>query len=118
MKKLEITNTHYVRLLEAFSQHLETLNYSKQTVLHSTSNVKEYLYYLIQESIELDQAASQTMSRYFKYLQRRKNERKDGGLSIAYLHKHRGSLQQFYTYLQRTEYCSTTILDLQHNSGH
>jgi integrase/recombinase XerD len=109
MKKLEINNAQYTRLLESFKRHLQTLNYSKATVLHSTSNVKEYLFYLIENGVELKQSTSQTMAAYFTYLHRRKNERKDGGLSVAYLHKHRGSLQQFYTYLQRVDYYTASL---------
>ena len=110
MKKLEITNTHYVRLLEAFRLHLETLNYAKSTVYNDTNMVKEYIHFLQKDRIDLRKTDSKTISNYVEYLKTRPNQRRDGGLSIAYLKKHISALKRFYDYLHLSGHYSTTLV--------
>jgi integrase/recombinase XerD len=109
MKKLEISNTHYTRLLEAFSTHLQTLNYSKDTVYGDANMLKEYLHFLIENSIDLKKTESETIKNYLDYLQKRTNVRRGGGLSIAYLKKHLSALKRFYNYLHLSGYYSVTL---------
>lgn len=103
MKKLELCNSTYKDLLVQFEIHLQTLNYSKETVYGSVSNTKEYLYFLQKKKIELNQTGTKQINAYFEILKTRPNERRDGGLSIGYLHKQRQSLQLFYKYLNLSE---------------
>lgn len=101
MKKLELRSGAYKNLLAQFKRELQTLNYSKDTVLGSGNTVKEYLYYLESEQIKLSENTD--LNPFFDYLKSRQNKTRGAGLSIAYLHKYRSFLKLFYEYLQRTK---------------
>lgn len=101
MKKLDLRSSAYKTLLAQFSKHLQTLNYSKDTVYISTNSVKEYLFYAQEHDVDIKQVKS--LIPYFNYLQKRSNQKKDGGLSAASLQKHRGVLKLFYDFLFRTK---------------
>ena len=103
MKKLELRNSAYQTLLAQFEKHLQTLNYSKDTVYNAPNNVKEYLHYITKQGVELVQTTSKEVASYFEYLKTRSNQRRGGGLSAAYLQKQRCSLKQFYSFLSLTK---------------
>lgn len=99
MKKLDLRNSAYKKLLAQFSTHLETLNYSKGTVYGSENSVKEFLHFLEEQEFELLDSTSKELSQYFAYLQNRANLRRGGGLSASYLNKHHHALSLFFDYL-------------------
>jgi integrase/recombinase XerD len=103
MKKLDLRSSAYKTLLAQFSRHLQTLNYSKDTVYIAPNSVREYLCYLDENELKLLKTTSKDMAVYFEYLAHRSNDRREGGLSINTLHKHRGALKQFYGFLSLTE---------------
>jgi integrase/recombinase XerD len=109
MKKLELNHKASKEILSQFERNLKTLNYSKDTVYNATNGIKEYLHYLQNHNLDLKATSSKTIADYFDYLKTRTNVRRGGGLSIAYLKKHRCSLKQFYTYLHLSGYYTTTI---------
>ncbi len=101
MKKLELRTSAYKAILAQFSRNLQQINYAKDTVYNATNSVKEYLCYA--ELYQLDIATTRELNTYFDYLQQRTNQKLDGSLSIAYLHKHRSMLKLFYQFLARTQ---------------
>lgn len=101
MKKLELRSDAYKTLLAQFKRELQTLNYSKDTVLGSGNAVKEYLYYLESRQIKLSENTD--LNPFFSHLQKRTNQKRGAGLSIAYLHKYRSFLKLFYDFLERAK---------------
>lgn len=101
MKKLELRSSANKDLLAQFSTHLQTLNYSKETVYTANNGVKEYLHHAEQNEIDFIEAPKLIL--YFDYLKKRPNHRRDGGLSMAYLHKHLDALKRFYQFLLLTK---------------
>ncbi len=101
MKKLELRSRANKNLLAQFSRHLHLLNYSKQTVYNANNGVKEYLFYAENNGVNIEQTT--TLIPYFDYLQKRSNQKTDGGLSLASLHKHRSILKLLYDFLLRTK---------------
>lgn len=99
MKKLELRSSAYKNLLAQFKRHLEQINYSKDTVYNASNSVKEYLFFLQERDTTLSKNID--LQSYFNYLKTRSNQRTDGGLSIAYLHKHRAFLKLFYEFLEQ-----------------
>jgi integrase/recombinase XerD len=99
MKKLELCTRTYKAYLAQFETHLQTLNYSKGTVYGSVNNVKEFLFFLEQQKLELLSVTSKELTEYFAYLQNRTNLRRGGGLSASYLNKHHHGLSLFFDYL-------------------
>lgn len=103
MKK-EMQNRAYQNLLALFERHLQTINYSKETVYSSTNATKDYLLYLETEVIKLQKTDTATIKLYFDYLQTRSNKKTQGlGLSMAYIQKIKGSLILFYEFLSLTQ---------------
>jgi integrase/recombinase XerD len=109
MKKLELNHAASKEILSQFERNLKTLNYSKDTVYNATNGIKEYLHYLQKQELDVKATSSKTIAAYFDYLKTRTNVRRGGGLSIAYLKKHRCSLKQFYTYLNLSGYYTVNI---------
>ena len=105
MKKLELHSGANKNLLAQFSRHLQILNYSKETVYNANNGVKEYLFYAEKNGVNFEQTT--TLIPYFNYLQKRSNQKTDGGLSLASLHKHRSILKLFYDFLLHTKSVQT-----------
>ncbi|NRA12056.1 MAG: tyrosine-type recombinase/integrase [Crocinitomicaceae bacterium] len=99
MKKLHLRQSANKNLLAQFQKNLQQINYSKDTVYNANSSVKEYLFYLELNQINLFD--TKDLNPYFEYLKTRSNQRTDGGLSMAYLHKHLAFLKLFYVFLER-----------------
>ena len=89
-------------IIENFTTHLQTLNYSKGTIIQCQLSVKQYQEYLDKDQIKLKDTSTKTIAKYFKYLYHKPNEKRAGGLSSAYIKKHRQSLVLFYNYLINT----------------
>jgi integrase/recombinase XerD len=100
MKKLAITNAIHLQLLKGFKRHLEQINYSTQTIYNANNSAREYVHYINQNNLDFNTV---NPANYFDYLQKRSNNRRDGGLSIAYLHKHRSFLKLFHAFLLRSK---------------
>jgi len=102
MKKLDLTNPTYKQHLKEFKAWLQTLGYSQGTVCTSPYAVKEFLHF--SEGIKQNNytITTETIKTYFDYLSTRKNQRTGGGLSYAYLEKHRASIKLFFEFLRQT----------------
>ncbi|PKV49594.1 integrase/recombinase XerD [Aquimarina sp. MAR_2010_214] len=102
MKKLKLENRSYKKILEDFEQWLDILGYNEKAVYYTPIFIQEFFYWLEQRDIQrLEQITIDTVKSYYKYLNERSNQRRDGGLSKAYLNKHQNALRKFREYLKK-----------------
>ena len=100
MKKKEIYAGAYKEIFAQFEMNLKTVNYSKGTIYSSIHNVRDYLDYLQEQALKLENTTSKEVKEYFKYLEKRTNKNTGLGLSMSYLQKIRSSLVLFYDFLK------------------
>jgi integrase/recombinase XerD len=101
LKKLNLNNHSYKVLLQDFKQWLDILGYAETTVYNLPNHLKEFFNYLeCHGHSEINTITTQTVIDYYKYLQERPNQRKNGGLSKGYLNKHQQTLFKFREYLK------------------
>lgn len=103
MKKNELQNGAYKILHAQFKTHLQTLNYSEGTIKSSQMNSKEFLHYLENNHIPLQQATTREITEYFNFLQTSINKNTGLGLSTGYIQKIRSDLKVFYEFLHLTQ---------------
>jgi len=103
MKKLLLQNSKYLYLIESFGEWLDILGYSEQTIYQLPIHVKEFLYWLEQKNIQsIGQINPEQIQDYYYQLRERKNHRRGGGLSLAYLNKHQQAISKFFDYLRQS----------------
>jgi len=102
MKKLTLKNSSYKHLLQSFKEWLSILGYAKSTVYGLPNQLQEFFFYLEANNINrIDQITTQTVTNYYKQLEIRANETRDGALSKSYLNKHQQALKRFNEYLKQ-----------------
>ena len=101
MKKLELSSDGYTLLLAHFTQWIELLGYSKNTVYSLPILIREFLFYLEQHQIlALENIDVTIITNYYSHLQLRGNTTGDGGsLSARYLNLHQWGLKKFKEYV-------------------
>lgn len=107
MKKLPIHTKAYQYLEQDFKKWLDILGYSKQTLYSLPIHLRELFYYLENKAniTQLKGLENRHIQAYFNYLTSRENSTKGGGLSVAYLEKHKQAIHLFLDYLrQKTPY--------------
>ena len=88
-------------LLQEFKQWLDILGYAETTVYNLPNHLKEFFNYLENNNInQLNHIETNHVTDYYKYLQERPNQRRNGGLSKGYLNKHQQTLFKFREYLK------------------
>jgi integrase/recombinase XerD len=103
MKGLVLTNVHFEYLEGSFRQWLDILGYSEHAVYHLPNHVRELFYYLEQNGIHhVRQMETRHIREYYQQLKTRRNQRRGGGLSNAYLNKHLQALYKFADYLRQS----------------
>lgn len=101
MKKLNLNNHSYKVLLQEFKQWLDILGYAETTVYNLPNHLKEFFNYLENNNInQLNHIETNHVKDYYKHLQERPNQRRQGGLSKGYLNKHQQALFKFREYLK------------------
>ena len=117
MKKLNLKNTHYKELLIDFKSWLDILGYAETTVYNLPNHLKEFFNYLENNNInQLRHIETQHVTDYYKHLQERPNQRRQGGLSKGYLNKHQQTLFKFREYLKHHNHKGINI-HLKHETG-
>ena len=117
MKKLNLNNHSYKVLLQEFKQWLDILGYAETTVYNLPNHLKEFFNYLENNNInELNHIQTQHVTDYYKHLQERPNQRRQGGLSKGYLNKHQQTLFKFREYLKHHNHKGINI-HLKHEAG-
>jgi integrase/recombinase XerD len=87
----------------SFEKWLRTLGYADSTVYGSTRYVNDFFFYLKTLKItELEAIGPGVLADYYKYLQRRRNKRRTGGLSDNYINSNFNALRRFSRYLQES----------------
>jgi len=101
MKHLQIHTTSYKEQYQAFKKRKINEGKSQSHIQSVTRNSKEFLHYLENQNItDLNEVNQTIIESYFEYLKHRKNNRRLGGLSNAYLEKHREAVLRFMEYVQ------------------
>ncbi len=101
MKHQILHNLHFENTHRAFVQRKKDEGKSDKHIESVSSLSREFLHFLEGQNItHLKTINQDTIDRYFQYLQHRENQRKPGGLSPAYLDKHREAVLRFMEYLE------------------
>lgn len=101
MKHLKLQSEHYKVLIKSYKEWLDILGYASSTVYNLPNHLQEFFYFLEQEQImNINHITAHTTKQYYRYLQERNNERRNGSLSKSYLNKHQQALKKFREYLQ------------------
>jgi integrase/recombinase XerD len=104
MKKLNLENIEFTKVLEGFKERLQTQGVSKSQVYNKPNTVKEFLHYLEQNHIRnLTKINQRLINEYFEYLKNRPLQTKSGTMSIGYLKKHREAVLRFIEYVASQE---------------
>ena len=87
----------------SFEKWLKTLGYAGSTVYGSTRYVRDFFFYLKTRKItNLEAIGPEVLEGYYKYLQKRRNKRRTGGLSDNYISSNFNALRRFSRYLQES----------------
>jgi len=101
MKHLKLNNLHFRQTLDAFAKRKTAEGKSHSHIHGVTNHAKEFLYFLEQQqTTQLTQIIQTDIDAYFTYLQYRPNSRREGGLSNAYLQKHREAVLRLMEYIK------------------
>ena len=104
MKQIELTNQRFKETLTAFTQRKKDEGKSESHVSSVGTHAKEFLYFIEKLEIYLLENISQAhIDEYFIYLHKRKNHRRSGGLSVAYINKHREAVLRFMEFFYQTD---------------
>lgn len=102
MKQLKLKNKSYLYLQENFKEWLDILGYSKQIIEQLPTHIREFLHWLESQQIQnISRLKSEHIHQYYNQLRSRKNHKYGGGLSAAYINKHREAIHRFMDYLRQ-----------------
>jgi integrase/recombinase XerD len=109
MKHLSLENPRHKQLQQGFSDWLELTGYAATSVYGMSNCMREFLHWIEQEHIQLEDIIPVVFHRYFFHLKHRKKQKRiacptsgGGALSTNYLHKHVQSIKKFSHYLKET----------------
>lgn len=119
MKQLTLHSEAYRYCIASFKEWLQTIGYSEQTVYKLPNHIQEFLYYAESKGFAgLFQITNDLMKEHYYKLKDRTNNRKEGGLSAAYLNKHLQALHKFSNYLRQNGRLLLPRLDIQTEEDH
>ena len=98
IKDLPISSTSE-KLLQEFIQYLKVTGYSCSD--KGASAVRELLWWIEKEGIQLETMSSEAMQKYYQYLQDRPNRTRAGTLSSSTIDGYLFTLKLFFMYLQK-----------------
>jgi Site-specific recombinase XerD len=89
--------------VKGFRSWLVVLNYSQANVYYSPRRAEEFLIYAHQNGKrKLEEVNAETVRQFFKRLEQRRNQRREGALSLNTLRVYRTALTLLSTYLRQT----------------
>ncbi len=101
MRKLHLKSENYKTILVSYQNWLSVLGYASTTVYNLPNHLREFFYYLEKHGhSHIGTITTQTVKEYYQQLSQRKNERRGGSLSKAFLNKHQQALKKFQKYLK------------------
>jgi integrase/recombinase XerD len=110
MKNLPLYNESYKILLKDFTNWLDILGFADSTQKSLPNHLREFFYFLENENLnQINLINVQIIKDYYGYLKTRENQRKEGGLSQAYLNKHQQALFKFNDYLKNHNHKGISI---------
>ena len=102
MKKLKLQNEVFKLFVANYKEWLDILGFAESTVYYLPIHLQEFFYYLeCHGHTDLKSITTKTVSRYYRHLQQRANQRQSGALSKSYLNKHQQALKKFSDYLKQ-----------------
>jgi len=102
MKSLPLSNPNFRYLEKSFSEWLDVLGYSQQSIYQMPIHVRELLHYLeTQQLSNINTLTPQHIKNHYKKLQERSNKTRGGGLSKSHLNKHIQAIRKFTDYLRQ-----------------
>jgi integrase/recombinase XerD len=103
MKHLILTDPSHTALESGFRSYLTIRGYSGHSIYNLPHFIREFLHWLEQKELSLEALTHQYIEAYFFQLEHRANQRREGGVSRCYLHKHLQAVKLFSRYLKETE---------------
>ena len=104
MKSLLLRTPRYNQYIRSFKDWLETLGYAKSTVTADPNMLKEFLHYLEKNGIiTVEAIKKEHLTDYIEQLKVRKNQRREGALSLSHINSHIDVLNKFSGYIQQTK---------------
>jgi integrase/recombinase XerD len=86
MKKLPLKSTSFIVLIESYKDWLQVLGYASSTVYNLPNHLKEFFHYLeCHGHSDISKITTQIVKEYYHHLSQRKNQRRGGGISKAFL---------------------------------
>lgn len=93
----------FTEAVKGFRSWLVVLNYSKANVYYSPRRAEEFLIYAHQkERRKLEEVNAEVVKQFFEHLEQRRNQRREGALSLNTLRVYRTALTLLSTYLRQT----------------
>ncbi len=95
--------TKHSTLLASFAEWLGLMGYAESSMYGHPRAVKEFLIFLENKSLKLQEADAELVSVFFIQLEKRPHKRSKGKLSANYLNKHIQSLKLFSRFLRESD---------------
>jgi integrase/recombinase XerD len=103
MKHLILTDPSHTALESGFRDYLTIRGYSGHSIYNLPHFIREFLHWLEQSQLSIEKITHPHIEAYFFQLEHRANQRREGGVSRCYLHKHLQAVKLFSRYLKETE---------------
>jgi len=101
---------HYSTLQKEYLHWLKVLGFSEATQGICKNAIQLFFEWLKEQNLShIRQLENSHINAYFKYLQQRKNQRREGGLSHSYLNKQFDGVDKFLQFLHQNNYPKTLI---------
>ena len=102
MQKLKLHNQSYKTLVKSYKEWLDILSFSSSMCENYTRYLQEFLHYLETKGIKkIHHNSVETVKYYYRYLQQRPNQVRQGALMKATLNQHQQALRKFNEYLKK-----------------
>ncbi len=103
MRCLEIKTDSYKYLEQSFKQWLAVLGYAPVSVYGLPNYLREFFHWLEKQDItQVKNITAPHIKQYYNYIKQRANTRQGGGLSPAYINKHKQTINLFLQYVRST----------------
>ena len=104
MKNLPIKSENFQYVEKSFKEWLDILGYAPSTIYGLPLHIRELFHWLENEKqlTQIHQIEIPLIKEYYEQLKTRRNTRRGGGLSNAYLNKHLQALYKLTEYLRQS----------------
>lgn len=118
MKHLKIKTDAYKYLEQSFKQWLNVLGYAAATVYSTPFMLREFFHWLEQQDItQIKDITARHLTDYYRYIKQRTNTRQGGGLSPAYINKHKQAITLFAQYVRQSGRYEMPYIQLERQYG-